>query len=147
MPWMFLHNASSYAGDVDNLIVLVTVLVGSQVSGRILAIYVDYNSPVKKGQILAKLDPQLFQANVEQARANYLAAKGQHAKAVAQAANADKQLARTRELAEKHLVAEADLQRARCAADTISGALQATESDLRDVEAAIRAAPEIAEKG
>ena len=49
---------------------LVTVQVGSQVSGRIQAILADFNSPVKKGQIVARLDSQLFDAAVEQARAN-----------------------------------------------------------------------------
>src|SRR5262245_37381658 len=48
---------------------LVTVQVGSQVSGRIQQIFVDYNTPVTKGQLIAKIDPQLFEANVEQARA------------------------------------------------------------------------------
>src|SRR5262250_2612687 len=41
---------------------IVTVQVGSQVSGRIQQIFVDYNSPVKKGQLIAKIDPQLFEA-------------------------------------------------------------------------------------
>src|SRR5689334_20287104 len=48
----------------------VTVQVGSQVSGRISQINVDFNSPVKKGQVIAKIDPQLFEAAVAQARAN-----------------------------------------------------------------------------
>src|SRR5215831_14094001 len=39
---------------------LVTVQVGSQVSGRIQHLYVDFNAPVKKGQLIAKIDPQLF---------------------------------------------------------------------------------------
>ena len=42
---------------------LVTVQVGSQVSGRIQALYVDYNSQVKKGQLIARIDPQLFEAS------------------------------------------------------------------------------------
>src|SRR5262250_2519280 len=41
---------------------LVTVQVGSQVSGRVQQIFVDFNSPVKKGQLIAKIDPQLFEA-------------------------------------------------------------------------------------
>src|SRR5438876_803805 len=49
---------------------IVTVQVGSQVSGRISALNADFNSPVKKGQVIARIDPQLFQAAVEQARAN-----------------------------------------------------------------------------
>src|SRR4051812_38236220 len=43
---------------------LVTVQVGSQVSGRISEIFVDFNSQVKKGQVIAKIDPQLFSAAV-----------------------------------------------------------------------------------
>src|SRR5689334_10737910 len=53
---------------------LVTVQVGSQVSGRVSEIFVDFNSPVKKGQLIARIDPQLFEAAVAQARANLVAA-------------------------------------------------------------------------
>lgn len=49
---------------------VVTVQVGSQVSGRIAELYADFNSRVKKGQIIAKLDPSLLQAQLDQARAN-----------------------------------------------------------------------------
>src|SRR4051794_41309405 len=55
---------------------LVTVQVGTQVSGRIDKIFVDFNSTVKKGQVIAKIDPLLFQAALEQARANYAASEG-----------------------------------------------------------------------
>ena len=55
---------------------LVTVQVGSQVSGRIAQIFVDFNSTVKKGQVIAKLDPALFEAAVASARANMYAAQG-----------------------------------------------------------------------
>jgi len=47
-----------------------TATVGAQVSGKITAVYVDYNSPVKKGQILAEIDTSLFQASVDQQKAN-----------------------------------------------------------------------------
>src|SRR4051812_35049689 len=43
---------------------LVTVQVGSQVSGRIAELHADFNSQVKKGQVIAKIDPQLFLASV-----------------------------------------------------------------------------------
>ncbi len=45
-----------------------TVLVGSQVSGTIQTLYVDYNSPVRTGQVLARLDPSLFVAALDQAK-------------------------------------------------------------------------------
>jgi HlyD family secretion protein len=48
---------------------VVTVQVGSQVSGNILALYADFNTKVKKGQLVAKIDPQIFQARVDQAQA------------------------------------------------------------------------------
>ncbi len=54
-----------------------TVNIGSQVSGTISEIYVDYNSEVKKDQILAQIDPALFQATVDKCRANLEVAKAQ----------------------------------------------------------------------
>ena len=48
---------------------VTTVIVGAQTSGMIKAIYVDYNYPVKKGQVLAQIDPATFAAKVEQAKA------------------------------------------------------------------------------
>jgi HlyD family secretion protein len=49
---------------------VTTVLVGTQVSGRIQQLFVDFNSPVKKGQLLAQIDPASFEAQVAQASAN-----------------------------------------------------------------------------
>src|SRR4029450_7377582 len=49
---------------------VTTVQVGSQVSGTISALYADFNSNVKKGQVVAQLDPALFAAQVASARAN-----------------------------------------------------------------------------
>ncbi len=53
----------------------VSVLVGTEVSGTIRQILTDYNCPVKKGQVLVKLDQELFQAQVDQARANLMNAQ------------------------------------------------------------------------
>src|SRR5947208_2504276 len=54
-----------------------TVQVGSQASGTISALYADFNSTVKKGQVIAQLDPSVSQAQVEQARANLQQAQAQ----------------------------------------------------------------------
>src|ERR1017187_8077737 len=53
---------------------VVTVQVGSQVSGTILALYADFNTKVSKGQLIARIDPAAFQAKVDQAQANLDAA-------------------------------------------------------------------------
>src|SRR5205085_9547024 len=67
----------------------VTVQVGAQVSGRISKLNADFNSTVKKGQLIAKLDPQLFIAAVERERANYASAKASVARAEAQQRDAE----------------------------------------------------------
>src|SRR5687767_7878395 len=53
-----------------NLNAVTTVLVGSQVSGQIAALMVDFNSIVKKDQVIARIDPGIFEAKVSQARAD-----------------------------------------------------------------------------
>ena len=68
---------------------VVTVQVGSQVSGNILALYADFNTKVKKGQVVARIDPQIFQAKVDQARATL---NSQQAAVV----NAEAQIAKSR---------------------------------------------------
>ncbi|MBZ5576531.1 MAG: efflux RND transporter periplasmic adaptor subunit [Acidobacteriia bacterium] len=63
---------------------VVTVQVGSQVSGNILALYADFNTPVKKGQVVARIDPQIYQARVDQAKATLNAQEMEAANAQAQ---------------------------------------------------------------
>src|SRR5262245_65392607 len=52
-----------------NLNAVITVQVGSQVSGQIKEIFVDFNSPVTKDQLIARIDPETFEAKVNQAKA------------------------------------------------------------------------------
>ena len=53
---------------------MTTVAVGSQISGQIKELFVDFNSPVKKGQLLARIDPETFELKVKQAQADLDAA-------------------------------------------------------------------------
>jgi HlyD family secretion protein len=120
---------------------LVTVQVGSQVSGRIAQLNVDFNSPVKKGELIAKIDPQLFEAAVEQARANYVEAKGNLAKSKAQAVDAQRQLERAKTLLQRQLISQADFdttETARLAADAqvevSAGAVEQARAALHQAE-------------
>jgi len=54
---------------------VVSVQVGSQVSGQVMALYVDFNSQVKKGQVIARIDPDTFLLKVNQAMADLEAAR------------------------------------------------------------------------
>jgi HlyD family secretion protein len=118
----------------------VTVQVGSQVSGRIQTLLVDFNSEVKHGQVLAKLDAELFRAAVEQARANLAAAEGTLVKARAQADNATKVLSRTRALVAHDLVAGADLDKAEADAASGAGDTAAARGAVEQARAALRQA-------
>ena len=69
-----IESAISATGTVS---AVVTVAVGSQVSGNVAALYADFNSPVKKGQLVAQIDPAPFQTKVDQAKANLDSAKAQ----------------------------------------------------------------------
>lgn len=71
-----------------NLNAVVDVLVSSQVSGNIKTLYADWNSKVTKGQLIALIDPQIFQAQVDQASATYRSAQAAAGTAQAQIAAA-----------------------------------------------------------
>jgi len=116
---------------------LVTVQVGSQVSGRILELNVDFNSPVKKGQVIARIDPQLFQAAVERARANLVASRANVTKARVEAENARKQAERSKALLDKQFIAQADVDTAEATAEAARAQVSAAEGQLAQAQAAL----------
>ena len=109
---------------------LVTVQVGSQVSGRILELHADFNSEVKKGQLIAKIDPPLFQAAVDQAQANLYADEGNLVKAKVQSVDAGRQFARAQALAERKLVAQADVDTAQSNYDAAKANIEAAKGQV-----------------
>jgi HlyD family secretion protein len=119
---------------------LVTVQVGSQVSGRIQKLLVDYNTVVKKGQLLAVLDPQLFEAAVNQSRANLASARANVAKAEVEVRQTQRQLARMRSLAEQKLISESDLDVAQSAADTAQAQAESARAIVLQAQASLHQA-------
>jgi len=119
---------------------LVTVQVGSQVSGRIQELLVDFNSPVDEGQVLARIDPQLFAAARDLSRANVASSQGALAKAKAQAADAQLQYERQKLLAEKNLIAQQDLDTSKANADAAKAQVDADAGMLSVAQAALRQA-------
>jgi HlyD family secretion protein len=91
---------------------LITVQVGSQVSGTIEEVYVDFNSKVKKGQIVAQIEPALFRAQVAQAQANYESSNAVLDKARVIVEDARRQLERAKDLQKKSMMAESDIEAA-----------------------------------
>jgi HlyD family secretion protein len=119
---------------------LVTVQVGTQVSGRIKQIMVDFNSPVKKGQVIAKIEPSLFAAALESARANYLAAQGTVAKLEAQAENAKVQYDRAVALFDRKAIAQADLDTAKATMRAANGDVTASRGNAEQAKASLHQA-------
>ncbi|HVV17100.1 MAG TPA: efflux RND transporter periplasmic adaptor subunit, partial [Polyangia bacterium] len=114
---------------------LVTVQVGTQVSGTIQKLYVDWNSPVRKGQLIAKIDPQLFEASLEQAKANYEAAEGNVAKAEAQERDAARQFEREKAMLDRKLVAQADYDTSQANLEVARGASAAARGAMAQARA------------
>ena len=86
-------NVISTISATSNLNAVVTVQVGSQVSGNIKALYADFNTKVKKGQLVALIDPALFQARVQQVQASLESARAAVVNAEAQMSRAEADIA------------------------------------------------------
>ncbi len=116
---------------------VTNVLVGTQVSGTIKNIYVDFNSPVRKGQLIAQIDPASFEAQVRQSRANLLVAKANLEKSEATLADARRTLERNRELFAKGLIARSDLDTAQTNYETSKAQVSASKAQVSQAEAAL----------
>ena len=90
---------------------VTSVQVGTQVSGQIKELFVDFNSPVKSGQLIARIDPETFQYRVRQAEADLEAGRSSLNRARVATANAKRDLERTQELVARKFSSPAELDR------------------------------------
>ena len=135
-----------------NPVALVTV--GTQVSGQIRDLFVDFNSEVKAGQLLAQIDPETFeyrvrsaQADVDAARAavataqaNVLAAMTQVSRAQVDLTEAQRDLDRKQSLVEKQFIAQSEADKARALVNTTQEALKAVQAQVGVAQAGVRSA-------
>src|SRR5438477_8119505 len=147
---------------------VITVQGGSQVSGQIKARFVDFNSIVKKGQVVARIDPEIFEAKVNQAKADLDSAKAAvlnqqaqiersragvanarapHAEAKAQTAKAQVAVVDTRpdyerktELFGRQLIAKSDLDSSQAANDSAVAQLESARAHDQALASAIQSA-------
>ena len=111
-------------GATGTLQAVTTVVVGSQVSGQIKALYADFNQIVKKGQIIAELDPSLLQTQIESQRANLVRSQADLDRLKVSLEDAQTKLKRTESLAARKLVAPQELEAAQIAVKSAAGADQ-----------------------
>lgn len=112
-----------------------TVQVGTYVSGPILELFADFNSPVAKGQRVAKIDPRSFQVRVKQAEANVASAAARIAKSRADLALKKLAYERSRELRAQSLIAQNELDVARSNHDQAHAQLALDEASERSAQA------------
>ena len=128
-------------GDIEALVVTTGTLnpvkivdVGSQVSGRIKNIYVDFNSKVKQGQVIAELDQEFFLTRVKQNEANFQSAKASLEKTKVNLENIKKQYERSLELFEKELISFETKENSETQYYSAKADVQSAEAGIKQAE-------------
>jgi HlyD family secretion protein len=136
--------ASVTSGDVietvdatGTLQAVTTVQVGTQVSGTIKALRADFNSRVRRGQVIAELEPSLFEAQVEQARASLVRLEAEASRAAVQREDAQRKLRRAQELAERQLIPATELEAAEMTARQADASVRAAEAQVVQARASL----------
>jgi HlyD family secretion protein len=116
---------------------VTTVQVGTQVSGTIRSLSADFNSRVRKGQVVAELEPSLLQAQVEQAEANVTRLQAEVDRARVQVVDAQAKLQRAQDLSDQQLISRSDLETAATTAREAEAALKSAEAQVVQGRAAL----------
>jgi HlyD family secretion protein len=124
---------------------VVSVQVGSQVSGQIKEILVDFNSAVKEGQLIARIDPETFQQRVRQAEADLDAARAavnvqraQQLQAKVTLMDAERDYERKKTLVEKNFISPAERDKAETTLEGAKAQVQVAEAQGKNSEALVR---------
>lgn len=115
-----------------------TVAVGTQVSGTIKALHADYNSQVRRGQVIAQLEPSLFQTQVEQGRATVQRLEAEVDSAKVAVEDTRIKLRRAQELSAQQLIPATDLEAAQAGARQAEASRKAAEAQLVQGRASLR---------
>jgi HlyD family secretion protein len=122
-------------GATGTLQAVVTVQVGSQVSGNIFWLGADFNSIVHKDQVVARLEPSLFEAQVAQAKANLTKSTADVDHSKVALLDAQTKYNRAKELATRNLIPQSDLDAAKIAVDEAQAMLQSSQATVQQSQA------------
>lgn len=112
-----------------------TVDVGSQISGLVTEVLADFNDQVRQGQVIARIDPSTYLAQIEQGDASANAARASLANAEASLRNAEADYQRKAGLAQSQLIAASDLDLARSARDQARAQVESARAQIRQQQA------------
>ena len=119
---------------------VTSVQVGTQVSGQIKELFVDFNSQVKKGELIARIDPETLQYRVRQAEADLEAGRSSLNRARVSLANTQRDLDRTKELVARNFTSPAELDRAQSTFDLGAAEVRTAQAVVQQREAQLATA-------
>ncbi len=119
---------------------VTSVQVGTQVSGQIQQLFVDFNSPVKKGELIARIDPETFTYRLRQAEADLESARSSVGRAQVAQVIADRDLKRTKELVSRNFVSPAELDRAQSTFDLAAAEVRTAQAVVQQRAAQVATA-------
>jgi HlyD family secretion protein len=122
-------------GATGTLEAVTTVQVGTQVSGTVQELYADFNSIVKKGQVIARLDPSLTQTQIEQQRANVERAQAEVERLRVALEDAKVKLQRATDLSNRSLIPRTELETADVTVRTAEAQLKSAQAGLTQAHA------------
>jgi len=132
-----VHVTVSATGNLQGL---NTVEVGAEVTGKVLTVLVDYNAPVKKGQVLAEIDPEQLHAAVDEASAQVISSNAGIRTAEATLLESRQAKDRAEEQAKQGLVSQKDLEAARAAAARAEASLASSKASASLATASLKSA-------
>ena len=116
---------------------VTTVQVGTQVSGTIQSLHADFNSQVKKGQVIARLDPSVMDAQVEQAQASVARLQADVERSRVEVDDTQNKLRRAKELFEQGLIPATELENAETAARQAQASLKSAQAQVTQANASL----------
>jgi HlyD family secretion protein len=119
---------------------VTTVQVGTQVGGIIQDLYADFNSIVKKGQVIARLDPTLLQTQIEQQRANVTRAEADLERLKVSLADSEQKLERAKALFEKQLLPRTELETAEVTVSSAKAQIRSSAAGLTQARSQLNTA-------
>ena len=122
-------------GATGTLEAVETVDVGTQVSGVVKELFADFNSIVRKGQVIAKLDPSLIQTQIEQQSANVVRAEADVERLKVALMDAEQKLDRARQMSERSLIPKTELETAEVNVKSAEAQIRSSEASLTQARA------------
>ena len=127
-------------GATGSLEAVTTVQVGTEVSGTVQQLHADFNSIVRRGDVIARLDPSLFETQVGQARANLVRAEADLERLRVSIDDAKVKLARAEDLAARNLIPQSELEAAQVTLRSTEAQLRSSQAQMTQAEASLNQA-------